>query len=81
MIQSMSETHPIRLLASLFRPEQNDARPTILLGAGASFSSGIPMAGESVRRIAKRVYAERELGGKILPEQIKRSEWQTWLFA
>ena len=75
----MSETSSIRLLASLFRPEQDDARPTILLGAGASFSSGIPMAGESVRRIAKRVYAEREQGGKILPEKIKPSEWQTWL--
>lgn len=75
----MIDSHPIRLLASLFRPDHNDARPTILLGAGASFSSGIPMAGESVRRIAKRVYAERELGGKVLPEKIKPSEWQSWL--
>ncbi|WOF74443.1 hypothetical protein QMT40_002095 [Parvibaculaceae bacterium PLY_AMNH_Bact1] len=75
----MTESNPIRLLASLFRPGQNDARPTVLLGAGASFSSGIPLASQCVKRIARRVYAERELGGRVLPERIKPSEWQAWL--
>jgi len=69
----------ISLLASLFRPESNDACPTILLGAGASFSSQIPMAAECVRRITKRVYAERILSGGVSPERVKPSEWQTWL--
>lgn len=74
----MSHNVSIKTLASLLRPE-NDARPTFLLGAGASFSSGIPLAGESVKRLAKQVYAERELGGRTLPEHIKPSEWLNWL--
>jgi hypothetical protein len=49
------------------------------LGAGPSFSSGVPLAGESVKRIARRYYAERIVGGKMLPEQVKTSEWMTWL--
>lgn len=65
-------------LASLLRAS-NEARPVLLLGAGASFSSGVPLAAESVRRIARRVFAERTKGGAILPEQVKLSEWQTWL--
>ncbi|QBK29777.1 SIR2 family protein [Roseitalea porphyridii] len=74
----MSHNASIKILASLLRPE-NDARPTFLLGAGASFSSGVPLAAESVRRLAKQVYAERELGGQTLPEHIKPTEWMNWL--
>ncbi len=37
------------------------------------------MAAPSVMRLAKRVYAERELGGSVLPEQVKLAEWQSWL--
>ena len=51
----------------------------LLLGAGASFSSGVPLAAESVRRIARRVYAEKVKGGALVPEQVKPSEWQSWL--
>ena len=51
----------------------------LLLGAGASFSFDVPLAAESVRRIARRGFAERAKGGAILPEQVKLSEWQTWL--
>ena len=68
----------VALLCSLLKPA-NDARPTFLFGAGASFSSGIPLAAESVKRLAKQAYADRVLGGKTLPEQIKMSEWMTWL--
>lgn len=77
-LDSMSHNASIKTLASLLRPD-NDARPTFLLGAGASFSSGVPLAAESVRRLAKQVYAERELGGQTLPEHIKPSEWMNWL--
>jgi len=65
-------------LASLMRAS-SIARPVFLLGAGASFSSGVPLAAESVRRIARRVFAERVTGGAVLPEQVKLSEWQSWL--
>ncbi|WP_299631768.1 SIR2 family protein [uncultured Roseobacter sp.] len=74
----MSHKSSVAILSSLFRPE-NDARPTLLLGAGASFTSGIPLAGESVRRLAKQVFAERELGGRVPVDQIKPSEWMNWL--
>jgi hypothetical protein len=39
----MSHVDSARELASIFNP-RNEARPTILLGAGASFSSGVPLA-------------------------------------
>jgi hypothetical protein len=74
----MSHQDSVRDLASLFRAS-NEARPILLLGAGASFSSGVPLAAESVRRLARRVFAEKVKGGSILPEQVKLSEWQTWL--
>lgn len=74
----MPHRDSVAILASLMRPA-NDARPTFLLGAGASFSSGIPLAAESVRRLAKQVYADHVLGGKTLPEHIKTSEWMAWL--
>ena len=74
----LSEKESIRLLASLFRATQQ-ARPVMLLGAGASFSSGIPLADECVKRIGRRVYAERVAPGGLLPERVKVSEWQAWL--
>jgi hypothetical protein len=74
----MSHIESVRELASILNPE-NEARPTILLGAGASFSSGVPLADEAVKRMAKRVFSERILAGKVVPEQVKTSEWRAWL--
>lgn len=74
----MSHGESVRVLATLFRAN-NSARPIALLGAGTSFSSGVPLAAECVRRIAKRHYAEKVLGGSIVPERIKLGEWQDWL--
>jgi hypothetical protein len=70
--------HSVQQLASLFRAD-NEARPVFLLGAGASFSSGVPLAADAVKRIARRVYAERIKGGALHPHQVKLTEWQTWL--
>ena len=74
----MSHSDTVRELVSLLKPH-NEARPTLLLGAGASFSSGVPLADESVKRIARRYYAERVVAGQVLPEQVKTSEWMAWL--
>jgi len=74
----MPHSASVALLCSLLKPD-NDARPTFFLGAGASFSSGIPLAAESVKRLAKQAYSDQLLGGKKLIEQIKVSEWTTWL--
>jgi hypothetical protein len=32
-----------------------------------------------VKRIARRYYAERIVSEEMLPEQVKTSEWMTWL--
>lgn len=74
----MSHQDSIRKLTALFRAK-NAARPVLLLGAGASFSSGVPTAHQSVQRLAKRVYADVELGGAVPPERVRLTEWQGWL--
>lgn len=74
----MSHSDTVREFASLLKAH-DEARPTVLLGAGASFSSGVPLADESVKRIARRYYAERVVVGQVLPEQVKTSEWMAWL--
>jgi hypothetical protein len=56
-----------------------DPPPVFLLGAGASFRSGVPTASEAVKQIARRVYAERELRGSRSAERVKPSEWEPWL--
>jgi len=74
----MTHTDSVQVVASLFRAA-NQVRPVLLLGAGASFSSGVPLAAESVRRVARRVFAEKIKGGSVPPEHVKLTEWQTWL--
>jgi hypothetical protein len=72
----------VRQLTSLFEASQR-ARPVFLLGAGASYRSGVPLADDAVKRIAKEVYAKRSLGtsstARVMPGDIARilSE-QTW---
>ena len=53
--------------------------PLILLGAGASFRSGVPTAADAVKQIARLVYSERELNNARPPERVKPSEWESWL--
>ena len=74
----MAHQDSVKLLTSLLRTS-NESRPVFLLGSGASFSSGVPLAAEGVKRLAKRVFADKIKGGAILPEQVKLTEWQTWL--
>jgi len=74
----MSHAASVKTLASILRAE-NDARPVFLLGAGASFSSGVPLAEQCVKLIARRVYAEREMDGTLQPHQVRQTEWTRWL--
>jgi hypothetical protein len=53
--------------------------PLILLGAGASFRSGVPTAADAVKQIARLVYSQRELKNARPPERVKPSEWESWL--
>lgn len=70
--------HAASILAPLLRATDEPC-PVMLLGAGASFRSGVPTAAESVKQIARLVYSERVLGGARPPERVKPSEWEPWL--
>lgn len=53
-------------------------KPVVLLGAGASVKSGIPLAGEIVSLAAKWRYA-REHGKDWTDPRLTRSDWYPWL--
>lgn len=67
-------------LTYLFRAEEQH-RPIVLLGAGASFASGIPLAGPMVNEIAKWSYARTVRNTTPDRIQLRRSEWEEHLKA
>jgi len=68
----------LSVIASLLQ-SADDPCPLLLLGSGASFRSGVPMAADSVKQIARLVYSQRELNNARPPERVKPSEWESWL--
>jgi hypothetical protein len=68
----------VSALAPLLRSSA-DCCPLLLLGAGASFRSGVPAAADAVKQIARLYYAQRVLVGARPPERVKPSEWEPWL--
>jgi hypothetical protein len=68
----------VSILGPLLRASDEPC-PILLVGAGASFRSGVPTAAEAVKQIARLVYSERVLGGSRPPERVKPSEWEPWL--
>lgn len=71
--------HATAKLTSLFRPSDHP-RPVLLLGAGASFRSGVPLAREAINRIARIVYTKNVLGKpSSYAERITPSDWSPWL--
>jgi len=77
-VQRIVGPDAISLVATLLRGE-DDRWPIFLLGAGASFRSGVPTAADAVKQIARTVYAERKLLGARPPERVRPSEWEPWL--
>ncbi len=69
------QTKTIGHLRSLFTDGPD---PIFLLGAGASYSSGIPLAGEMVEKVAKWGYCKEHSKSPEDP-RIRRSDWQPWL--
>lgn len=67
-------------LTYLFRSEEQQ-RPIVLLGAGASFSAGIPLAGPMVNEIAKWSYARTVRNTTPDRIHVRRSEWEDHLKA
>lgn len=76
--QRVAGADAVALVAALLRGE-DDRWPIFLLGAGASFRSGVPTAADAVKQIARIVYAERKLHGSRPPERVRPSEWEPWL--
>jgi SIR2-like domain len=65
-------------LAALFRATQ-PARPIVLLGAGASFRSGVPLADALVAQIARLAFARLELGNPAAISRVTLSDWKPFL--
>lgn len=66
-------------LTSLFRPSGHP-RPVLLLGAGASFRSGVPLARDAIDRIARIAYSKQVLGTQgPSADRIPPSDWSPWL--
>lgn len=78
MSEMQGNKDAVSVLGSLLR-STDESCPLILLGAGASFRSGVPTAADAVKQIARLVYSERVLKGSRPPERVKPSEWEVWL--
>lgn len=65
-------------LLYLFRGAQR-VRPVLLLGAGASFRSGIPLAAPMVQNIAKAAFARNVKGMDWRNIQIQPTDWRPYL--
>src|SRR5215470_12148103 len=68
----------MRELVYLFRASR-DTRPVLFLGAGASFRSGIPMAGKATEHIARAAYSQQVLGIDEKLGNPKPSDWLPFL--
>jgi hypothetical protein len=68
----------VKLLASKFRADAA-ARPILLLGAGASVSSGVPLAADLVRRIGRYGHAIHRLGNANAFPTVPETDGQNFL--
>lgn len=71
-----SVTEPSRLYPIV----SGEPEPVLLLGAGASVKSGVPLAGEVAARAARWAYA-LEKGRSPEDPTLQRSDWYPWLRA
>ena len=77
-ILELSHRSTVRRLASLFRSDQ-PTRPVLLLGAGASYRSGIPLAETLVKNIARLRYAIDRFGSEAAIANVAVSDWKPYL--
>ena len=75
---SDSHRSSVLRLASLFRHDQ-PTRPVLLLGAGASYRSGIPLAETLVKNIARLRYAIDRFGSEAAISTVAVSDWKPFL--
>jgi hypothetical protein len=65
-------------IAYLLRKDR-PSRPVFLLGAGASYRAGIPLAEEAVKRIARAAFHRQAAGGRSNPNWVKPSDLTRFL--
>ena len=58
---------------------RHPSRPILLLGAGASYRAGVPMAGESVKQIARASFAVHKRGMDWRHSTVLPSDWMPYL--
>lgn len=75
---SNSSQANVSSVGRLYSLLQNQPSPVVLLGAGASIRSGIPLASGFTERAAKWAYA-REHGRSDEDPRLQRSDWLPWL--
>ena len=74
----MSHTDTVREFLSILNP-QSEARPTILLGAGASFHPACLSRRRASNASRGVTTPSGWLRSAVPPEQVKTSEWMAWL--
>jgi NAD-dependent SIR2 family protein deacetylase len=65
-------------IGKLYRLLTAEPAPVLLLGAGASVKSGVPLAGQMVERAARWAYANAH-GRSPDDPRLLRSDWMPWL--
>jgi len=73
-----NQSAAVNRIAFLLRADRPN-RPVFLLGAGASFRAGIPLADEGVKRIARAAYQRHVTGARRSVESVKPTDWLPWL--
>lgn len=79
-MSQLDHTASVRRLAALFRADQH-TRPILLLGAGASFRSGVPLADTLVVQIMRLAYAVDKYGDESAISRVTVSDWKPLLEA
>src|ERR1043166_1443266 len=78
MLSEAEQNTSVKLLASQFRADAA-TRPILLLGAGASVSSGVPLADDLVRRIGRYGYAIHRRGDANAFPAVTETDGQNFL--
>ena len=76
-VRSAAHAATVARLACEFEVTQS-ARPVFLLGAGASYRSGVPLAAEATHRIGREAFARQRLGTHAIAG-VKPSDYQPFL--
>src|SRR5438477_156423 len=71
---TLNEALPTRIVSLL----RGNVSPVLLLGAGASVKSGVPLAGEMVERVARWGYCN-DHGLHHADPSVMRLDWFRWL--